>query len=208
MPAGTIDPRLGTPASPQRKGYPDLPPVPAGITPQKHAEQYAPILAKRAEAVAMAVPAFDEMTKLLNQIQNHPGKDAGTGFGGHIARGTPGTSAYAFGTALEQLKGKVFLQAYQVLKGAGAITEKEGEKSEQAIARLNPNQSKTDFDKSINDLEAQVRGDLEVAQRRMNMPVTAWRVPGGVSPDIGQRDGNMEYIGGNPASPSNWRRVR
>jgi hypothetical protein len=52
----------------------------------------------------------------------------------------------------EQLEGQAFLQAFQSLKGAGAITENEGKKASAAIARLNRSQSKTDYVQALNEL--------------------------------------------------------
>ena len=52
---------------------------------------------------------------------------------------------------------------------------------------------------------------MELAQRKVNAPVTAWRAPGdnsSVAPDIGERRGDKEYIGGNPADPMSWRRAQ
>ena len=147
------------------------------------------------------------MIKAIDEVRNHPGKDAGTGLGGTFARGVHGTTAYDFGTRIERLKNKTFLQGYDQIRGAGAITEKEGTKAEQAQAVLDPNQSKESLDKALNNFENQIRSDLELVQRRMNMPVTAW--PGGVAPDIGQRYKGLEYIGGNPNDLKNsWRPVR
>ena len=75
-------------------------------------------------------------------------------------------------------QGKNFLTAYQQLKGGGAITEIEGTKAEAAQARLATAQNKEDWDAAMNDLETALRRDMELAQRKVNAPVTAWRAPG------------------------------
>jgi hypothetical protein len=46
---------------------------------------------------------------------------------------------------IQQLQGKTFLQAFESLKGGGHITEIEGKKAEQAIARLQRTQSTKAF---------------------------------------------------------------
>ena len=79
---------------------------------------------------------------------------------------------------MEQIEGKNFLTAYDQLKGGGAITEIEGTKAEAAQARLSTAQNKKDWDAAMNDLETALRRDLELAQRKVNAPVTAWRAPG------------------------------
>jgi hypothetical protein len=173
-----------------------------------------PILTKRAEEVAKAVPRMEETLNSIDFIRKHPGLEAGTGLGGRIARSIPGTAAYGFDNAIEQLKGKTFLQAYGEIKGAGAISNAEGQAATASVARINPNQDKKDLDRALNDFEQQVRGDLEKVQRRMNMPVTAWYKGEGpeLAPDIGQRGRRggviKEYIGGNPGLDSSYRDVR
>jgi hypothetical protein len=53
---------------------------------------------------------------------------------------------------LDQLKGQTFLEAFQSLKGGGAITQVEGTKAEQAIARLNTAQSDEAFEQALREL--------------------------------------------------------
>ena len=114
----------------------------------------------------------------IDQARKHPGKSTGLGLQGEIAGNIKGSDAYGFRTIVGELKGKAFMQAYQSLKGGGAISEKEGEKAEQAIARINTAQNEREFNRALLDLENIVRGDLERAQRAVNKPVTAWRTPG------------------------------
>ncbi|QDP49734.1 MAG: hypothetical protein Unbinned6284contig1004_3 [Prokaryotic dsDNA virus sp.] len=75
------------------------------------------------------------------------------GFLGRQAELLPVTSAQRrFIPRLEQLKGKAFLQAFESLKGGGQITEIEGKKASDAIARLNTVQDPQDFAKSLEEL--------------------------------------------------------
>lgn len=70
---------------------------------------------------------------------------------------------------MDQLKGGAFLQARQLLKGGGAITDFEGQKAEAAFIRMNAAQSVEDFKAALDEfneavqqgvakLEAQARG--------------------------------------------------
>lgn len=101
---------------------------------------------------------------LIDTALNHPGLNIATGIQGRIdpRNYLPGTSAADFNALLDQLKGKTFLQAFQSLKGGGAITEVEGRKAEEAIARLNTNQSSQAFKQALNEL----RGIAERANTR------------------------------------------
>lgn len=74
--------------------------------------------------------------------------------------------AHRVQSKLDQLTGQSFLQAFETLKGAGQITEVEGTKATQAIARLNTAQSEADFRQALNELRGVVSG---AAQRARTM---------------------------------------
>jgi hypothetical protein len=61
--------------------------------------------------------------------------------------------AHRFQSKMDQIKGQAFLQAFQSLKGGGAITEVEGQKATQAIARLNEAQNEGDFKSALGELK-------------------------------------------------------
>ena len=63
--------------------------------------------------------------------------------------------------AADQLGGKVFMEAYQGLKGGGQITEIEGEQAKNAIARLQRTQSPKSYMEALNDLRVIVVKALE-----------------------------------------------
>jgi hypothetical protein len=207
---GEYDKRLGTDQSPQRSGIPGVSPPPPGTVPKTWAEEQTKNIVKAEEAYRQATPKFQSAIDTIRQIREHPGREWGTGALSNWATATPGTPAYGFAQLVKQLQGGVFLQAYGDLKGGGSITEVEGGKAEQARARLATAQNKQDFDKALNDYEQAVRGDLETVQRRMNKPVTAYKLDKDDvnAPDIGERRGNYEYTGGNWRDRDNWRRVK
>lgn len=62
---------------------------------------------------------------------------------------------------IDQLKGGVFLQARQMLKGGGAITDYEGQKAEQAFARMNQAQSVADFNSALDDFRYFIKQGLK-----------------------------------------------
>jgi hypothetical protein len=205
------DPRLGTPQSPQRTGIPSLPRKPDDTSLEKWSELQAPVMSSAVEAVQKATPMFDDAIKTIQTARNHPGREYGLGATGVIARQIPQTDAYAFDLVNKQMTGKTFLTAYNTLKGGGQISNVEGEKAQIAQARLDPKQKPKDYLEALADLEHQLRRDQELAQRKVNMPVTAWRAPGDNSsyaPDIGERRGNHEYMGGDPSDPMSWKKLR
>lgn len=61
---------------------------------------------------------------------------------------------------IDQLKGGAFLQARQMLKGGGAITDYEGQKAESAFARMSTAQSVEDFNAALDEFNAAVQQGL------------------------------------------------
>ena len=207
------DPRLlGTPQSPQRTGIPNTPPVPPGQSQEEWSKKQTPELVKAVSAVEKATPQFKQMMDLIQQAENHPGKDWAVGPLSSVTGHLP--SAVGFNKIMEQIGGQNFLNVYQQLKGGGSITEIEGTKAQAAQARLSTAQNKQDFDKAMDDFKNTLRQDLETAQRKVNQPVTAWQKSPNDEPapdinQIGIRKGKpSQYIGGNPALDSSYRDPR
>lgn len=106
------------------------------------------------------------LSSVVDQALAHPGLKTGTGISGtiHPSNYIPGTDAKNFHVLLDQLKGGTFLQAFANLKGGGSITEVEGTKATNAIARLNTAQSTTEFESALREFK-QV---LDNSKGRMN----------------------------------------
>jgi len=109
----------------------------------------------------------NNLTNLLNELKNHKGL-AGVVGAPSIAGAlrVPGTEEANFRTRLDQVKGKAFLQAFESLKGSGAITEKEGEKATDAIVRLNTAQTEDEFKQAINDFNTVITNAKSVAKQK------------------------------------------
>lgn len=65
---------------------------------------------------------------------------------------------------IDQIKGGTFLQARQLLKGGGPITDYEGMKADSAMARLSQAQTEQDFNAALDDLNAAVQQGLQKLQ--------------------------------------------
>lgn len=89
---------------------------------------------------------------LIEQMKAHPGLDSRTGWRG-LLPALPNTPGADFDAMQSQLKGKLFLQAYGDLKGAGQISEIEGKKATDAMARLQNSQTKEGYLSALQDLE-------------------------------------------------------
>jgi hypothetical protein len=108
----------------------------------------------------------DKNGKLIQQgTAPHPGFNSAVGFG-LGERFVPGTSASDFQSRFEEIKGGAFLEAFESLKGAGSISEKEGEKATTAITRMSLAQSEKEFVAAARDLQDVVRKATVNAQNR------------------------------------------
>ena len=62
---------------------------------------------------------------------------------------------------MDQIQGQVYLRAYETLKGGGQITEFEGRKARDAIARLNETQSWEDYQDALRELRDVTQAAIE-----------------------------------------------
>lgn len=101
----------------------------------------------------------------IEKLRKHPGREQGTGASRMLGlQKVPGTDAYDFDVLRKQASGKVFLEAFQSLKGAGQITEVEGTKATEAIARMDAAQSEEAYMDALNDFESVVRKGMDKAR--------------------------------------------
>ena len=105
------------------------------------------------------------MLGTIKGLRGHPGLEAGTGASTYLPS-LRGTDRYGFETLLSQAQGQTFLQAYQDLKGGGQITEIEGQKAENAIARLQQGLKKEEFLQALSELEEVVNKGLQRAKQK------------------------------------------
>lgn len=123
--------------------------------------------AARADAqlnLGTALQKADYSIQLIDDMINHPGRETATGTSGLLdpRNYIPGTDATNFRVRRQQLEGRTFLEAFESLKGGGQITEVEGRKATEAIARLNTAQSDDEYLAALREL----RGILEIGKAR------------------------------------------
>lgn len=138
--------------------------VPKDIIGKESAEEIGKARGKAQMDLPRIEDNASQALQTIQQIRNHPGKQWGTGPLGVLPR-VPGTAQAGFVNLVEQAKGKVFLEAFNSLKGGGQITEAEGNKATQALARLDRAQSKEDFETALRDLEVVINDGAARARR-------------------------------------------
>jgi hypothetical protein len=121
-----------------------------------------------------SVADAEQALSLIQSMKADPALRQRTG-GYALLPAIPGTPGAAFDAKDEQLRGKLFMQAYSGLRGGGQITEVEGKKATQAIARLNRSQSADDYIKALDDLGSVIQAGLQRAQQQ----------PGRLQPNAG-----------------------
>lgn len=140
----------------------------------------------------------DTSIKLIDAMLTHPGRETATGLSSVIdpRNYIAGTDAANFNVRRGQMEGRVFLDAFDSLRGGGQITETEGEKATKAMARLDAAQSDAEFFAALEEL----KGLLELGKQRAidqasgaggaptNAPPAAGRVPV-YNPQTGEFDG-------------------
>jgi hypothetical protein len=77
----------------------------------------------------------------------------------------PGSDSANFQADLKKIQGATFIQAYQDLRGTGAISEVEGAKAEDAIAALSVAQDEEHMIKALNDLRNVIVAGKERAKQ-------------------------------------------
>lgn len=165
-----------------RKRYelPDGSPIPAGGTPAgdvppgMDGKVYRKTMSEElAKSKATSIAALPEarrsarfITERLDEViaDNDLGKVTGMP-NGHLPNWSE--AANKAQSKVDQLKGSAFLQAYQALRGAGAISNTEGAKAESALARLNNQKVGTAaFREAAAEFRSEVMAMLDVAERK------------------------------------------
>jgi hypothetical protein len=159
---GIMDKRSG-----QIVGY-----QPKDIAGKEAAEERGKAVGQAQANLPKIISGAEQTLKIIDSVQNDPYRERGTGLSS-VFNAIPATGGFDFAQKVKQLQGKSFLQAYQDLKGGGAITEIEGQKAENAVARLNVAQSEEAFNEALNELREIVTAGIERARRMAGGDLTA-----------------------------------
>jgi hypothetical protein len=114
--------------------------------------------------------ALNEGVNLLK----HPGFEAAVGapnpFKGGFGVGTvPWSPARDFTNALDSVKRGAFMQAYEQLRGAGAISGPEGIAATEALANMNTSTSEVQFKRELQRFMNIVASGMKVAEKQSRM---------------------------------------
>lgn len=121
-------------------------------------------------SAGQAIQQAQNNLRLLDGVLRHPGLGVSVGAERVLPlRMIPGTSAADFESRLGQIHGASFLQAFETLKGGGAITEIEGQKATQAINHMNAWTSQREFKAAADELRTILNQGIRRAQRSQQL---------------------------------------
>jgi hypothetical protein len=129
------------------------------------------------------------------------GRRPAPGFEDYVGLGMPGlrflegSDAASYERRQLQIEGKTFLEAFESLKGGGAITEVEGAKATQAISRMNKAQSEVEYVKAARELQEVVRKGVERARKKAGVAPGATDAAGGMNPRLLSDDELRRQLG-------------
>ena len=146
-------------------------PTPAAVKERQAVE-------KLPEAIAMNSDAIRKIDQMIGGVdakgkplpgkagQPHPGFSEAVGFGFGTAM-IPGTEGKSFSIRHKEVLSQAFLDAFEALKGGGAITEKEGEKATAARTRMDLAQSETEYMAAAREYQGVLKRGVENAKARI-----------------------------------------
>lgn len=150
------------------------------------------------ETLQLELPGLTaDATEHLRQVEalrNHPGRKGNpfwhSKLGGYVPDSAiPGnTDAGDAVNRLNGIKGGAFLEAFKGLKGGGQITEIEGKKATDAIARMNRATSEAEFNSALDDYSGAIKRGVDKLNATAGLPPPGgfkgndgWQtLPGGV----------------------------
>jgi hypothetical protein len=157
-------PMPGTPAAQQSA----IPPAPPGVNRREWrttaTKEMAEAAAKAKSAMPGVIRSAAQILQSIEAVENHPSLSRVTG-------PIDGRTPNYFGKSkdvearIDELQGQTFLQAYETLKGAGAINVEEGKRATDALNRLKTvTVGDAEYRQALADFKAEVKGMLDTSR--------------------------------------------
>jgi hypothetical protein len=140
---------------------------------QKQAEAQQKAADAKQAKVQQAQQTYDTFNTALGtiaELKASPGLGKAVGLSSAFPT-IPGSDAANFEATLDTFKAQTFLPMVQSMKGMGALSDAEGKKLTDAVGALSPKMSESEFNRSLNRIEGQLRSKLATAQKIYGVPV-------------------------------------
>jgi hypothetical protein len=147
-----------------KKDDPDYATKLAGL--QRAANEATGVKAKDVGTAEASIANAGQALKDIDAVLSHPELKSRAGSTGPswVAGKIAGTNTYGLESQVNQIKGEAFLNAFNMLRGGGAITDAEGKKATAAINRMDLNLSYKDFTKAAADAKEILQNGMKRAQ--------------------------------------------
>lgn len=176
--AGTVSPLTGAGGQPVMRAT-DSPELQGQIAGSRKGEE---VKAESKATAQVDLPRIETAAQqtlgLVRALRDHPGMSDVVGVPSALSLGgrVPATEGADFRARLEQVTGQQFLQAYQTLKGSGQITEIEGKKAQDAIARMQTAQSERSFKAAADEFISIIEKGVENAKKKAGGGSDGWSI--------------------------------
>jgi len=136
------------------------------------------VIGAKAAEQEFALPKVEQSVsrafQTAQELMKHPGFEAATGLpnpfkGGFGVGNIPGTPAGDYATALKTATAEAFMPAFEALKGAGAISEREGAAAAASLANLGTGMSEAQFKRELQKYVDKLATGLDVARKQAGM---------------------------------------
>jgi len=146
------------------------------------------------------LPVVETQAKLmkdaLDAVESDPYLPTMTGFAANY-RPNISKEAVASQARIDQVQGKAFLQAFEGLRGAGAITVEEGAKATASISRLQAMAVGTDeYKRALNDVRKEIDALVSLARQKASAPEPGVAVRPGQAPGQPAQQGPIDLGNG------------
>jgi hypothetical protein len=141
---------------------------------------------------------------LINQVDTHPGKEYSIGYYANLPV-VEGTPQAGFNAILDQIKNKAFLQAFESLKSAGAITDTEGQKATNAITRIKAGLPPKDFQKALEELRELASNGIRKAYEKAGMTMPEGTIENAQPKPAPMRTKTIKNVTYEEYAPGKWR---
>ena len=158
-------------------GRPTGPQLEAEKTKQKEAAQEEGTdLGKIKVNQPKAEDKADYLVTKIDALVSHPGFETSVGLKGPslgfgLWNPPPGTDAANWAQRFKEVKGGAFTQAIEVMRGLGALSDREGAAASAAIERMDQSQTETEFKEAAKDFQDVIKRNIDRNREKLGQPL-------------------------------------